>query len=161
MQGTSIAKDVFPDSGHRPRKILDLIHSNICGPMSSTLLTGNLYYNTFIDDSSKKTYIYFVKTKDETLSRFQEFKAIGKNQIGKKIHLLRSDNGGEYTFNSFNSFCKKAKVKRESALPYNTWKNGVAKGKNKSILEIVKSMVHGLDLPMLLWLKNVVLQSTY
>jgi hypothetical protein len=46
---------------------------------------------------SRKTWIYFMKTKDEVFSRFQEFKALVENQTGRKIKVLRSDNGGEYT----------------------------------------------------------------
>jgi hypothetical protein len=64
------AKVAFPSSEHRSRRILDLIHSDVCGPMSLTSLIGNLYYVTFIDDSSRKTWIYFMKTKDEVFNRF-------------------------------------------------------------------------------------------
>jgi transposase InsO family protein len=113
------AKVAFPSSEHRSRGILDLIHSDVCGPMSSTSLTGNLYYVTFIDDSSRKTWIYFMKTKDEVFSKFQEFKALVENQTSRKIKVLRSNNGGEYTSNDFDSFCRKAGIKRELIVPYN------------------------------------------
>jgi hypothetical protein len=72
-------QDCFPSSEHRLRGILDLIHSDVCGPMSSTSLTSNIYYVSFIDDSSRKTWIYFMKTKDEVFNRFQEFKALVEN----------------------------------------------------------------------------------
>jgi hypothetical protein len=74
------AKVAFPSNEHRSRGILDLVHSDACGSMLSTLLIGNIYYVTFIDDSSRKTWIYFMKTKDEVFSRFQEFKALVENQ---------------------------------------------------------------------------------
>jgi transposase InsO family protein len=54
-----------------------------------------------------------------SLTRFQEFKALVENQTGRKIKVLRSDNGGEYTSNDFDSFCKKAGIKRELTVPYN------------------------------------------
>ena len=67
--------------------------------MSSMSLRGYEYYVTFIDDHSRKTWIYFLKSKksEEVLQRFQEFKALVENQTGRKIRVLRSDNGGEYT----------------------------------------------------------------
>ena len=55
-------------------KDVDLIHSDICGPMSSPSLSGYLYCVLFIDDHSRKSWIYFLKAKSETLDRFKEFK---------------------------------------------------------------------------------------
>jgi hypothetical protein len=73
------AKTTFPRSEHRSRGILDLIHSNVYAPMSSTSLIDHIYYVTFIDDSFRNTWIYFMKTKDEVFNRFQEFKALVEN----------------------------------------------------------------------------------
>jgi transposase InsO family protein len=70
---------------------------------------------------------------------------------GKKIKVLRSDNGGEYTSNDFSDFCKEAGIKRELTVPYNPQQNGVAERKNRSIVEVVKEMIHDQNLPMFLW----------
>ena len=59
------ANAAFPRSNHRAKSVLGLIHSNICGPMSVKALSGAEYFLTFIDDHSRKTWIYFPKTKDE------------------------------------------------------------------------------------------------
>ena len=76
---------------------------------------------TFIDDYSRKTWIYSLKSKesDEVLDRFREFRALVENQSGKKIKVLRSDNGGEYTFDGYVDFCSEAGIKREFTVPYN------------------------------------------
>ena len=76
---------------------------------------------TFIDDYSRKTWICFLKSKesDEVLDRFCEFKALVENQSGKKIKVLCSDNGGEYTSGGFVDFCNEARIKREFTVPYN------------------------------------------
>ena len=67
----------------RSYEILDLVHSDECGLMFVASILGSMYYVCFIDDLSLKTCIYFIKTKDEVFSRFQEFKALVENQIGK------------------------------------------------------------------------------
>jgi hypothetical protein len=90
-------KTIFPSSDSRSVGVLDLIRTNVCGPMSRVSLGGCEYYVTFIYDHSRKTWIYFLKTKSEVFKRFQEFKALVENQTGRKIKFLRSDNGGEYT----------------------------------------------------------------
>jgi hypothetical protein len=55
--------------------ILDLVHSDVCGPMPIPFSSGYLYYVTFIDDYSRRTCIFFMKTKDEVFSRLREFRA--------------------------------------------------------------------------------------
>jgi hypothetical protein len=90
-------KTIFPSSDSRAIGILDLIHYDVCGSMSSTSLTGFLYYVVFIDDFSWKSWIFFRKMKEQVFSWFQEFKALVENQKGKKTRVPRTDNGGEYT----------------------------------------------------------------
>jgi hypothetical protein len=69
------AKDTFLSSKSRSKGILDLIHSNVSGSMSVASLQGSSYYVTFIDEFSRKTWIFFMKTKDEVFSQFREFRA--------------------------------------------------------------------------------------
>jgi hypothetical protein len=64
------AKVAFPSSEHRSKEILDLVHSDVCGSMSVESILRSMYYVSFIDDFSRKTWIYFLKTKDEVFSRF-------------------------------------------------------------------------------------------
>ena len=69
--------------------------------MPSSSLNGYVYYVSFIDDFSRKTWIYFLKNKDEVFSKFKEFKALIKKHIEKKIKTFQLDNGGEFTSNEF------------------------------------------------------------
>ena len=68
-------------------------------------LGGYLYYLAFTDDYSRKTWIYFLKKKDEVFTWFRHFKALIENQTEKKIKILRIDNGTEYESNEFHDFC--------------------------------------------------------
>jgi hypothetical protein len=121
-KGCALVKNVkgsFLSNDNRSKEILDLIHLDVCGPMTVASLNGYLYYVLFIDDHSRKTWIYFLKTKDGVLARFQEFKAQVENLTGRKIKVLRPDNGGEYTSKDFNNLCIEAGIKREYTVPYN------------------------------------------
>jgi hypothetical protein len=144
-------KTAFPGSYSRATGILDLIHSNICGPMSSASLSGCLYYVIFIDDFSRKSWIFFMKTKGHVFNWFQEFKALVENQTGRKIRVLRTNNGGEYTSKEFNDFCAGEGIKRELIVPYNPQQNGVAERKNMAIVGAVRAMLHDQGLPLFLW----------
>jgi hypothetical protein len=112
---------------------------------------GYLYYVLFIDDHSRKTWIYFLKTKDGFFAIFQEFKAHVENLTRRRIKVLRSDNGGEYTSKDFSDLCIEAGIKREFTVPYNPRQNGVAERKNRTIIEETKAMIHDKILPMILW----------
>jgi hypothetical protein len=152
--GCALGKNVkgsFLRSDSRSKGILDLIHLDVCGPMTVASLNGYLYYVLFIDDHSWKTWIYFLKTKYGVLVRFQEFKAQVENLIGRRIKVLRSDNGGEYTSRDFNDLCIEVGIKREYIVPYKPQQNGVVEKKNITIIEATKAMIHDHNLPMILW----------
>ena len=101
-----------------------------------------------LDDFSQ---IYFQKSKNETFNKFQEFKALVENQIGKHIRALRTNNGGEFVSHEFDDFCRESRIKRELIVPYNPQQNGVAKIKNRTICEVAKAMMCDHDLPSSLW----------
>jgi len=119
--------------------------------MTPKSLGVHLYYVTFIDDHSRKTRVYLMKTKDEVFSKFQEFKAEVENLTGKRIRIIRSDNGGEYTSKEIIAFGKESWIKRGLIVPYNPEQNGLAEQKNRSIEESVKAMLHDQDLLKFLW----------
>ena len=75
LLGKNVKKS-FSSSIHKSIEIMELIHSDICGPISYPSLIGYLYYVIFIDDYFRKSWIYFIKAKSETFSKIQEFKAL-------------------------------------------------------------------------------------
>jgi hypothetical protein len=149
-QGKNI-ENPFPKRDNKAEGVLELIHSDVCGPMPSSSISGYVYYVSFTDDYSHKTWVYFLKSKDEVFSKFKEFKALIENLSKRKIKILRSDNGGEYTSKEFVNFYKDVGIKRELTTPYNPQQNDVVERKNRTIMEVVKTMIHDQDLPMCLW----------
>lgn len=89
----------------RKENILDLVHSDVCGPMKTRTLGGCLYFVTFIDDCSRKVWVYTLKTKDQVLDVFKQFHALVERQTGKKLKCVRTDNGGEY-IGPFDAYCR-------------------------------------------------------
>jgi hypothetical protein len=77
FKGCALGKNIkkpFPRNNNRSKEILDPIHSYVCGPMPVISLGGSLYYVIFIDDYSRNTWLYLLKTKDKVFNKFQEFK---------------------------------------------------------------------------------------
>ena len=91
------AKKTFPNSKNKAKGILEIVHSDVCGPMSSNSLSEYVYYVSFIDDFSCNTWIYLLKGKSEVFSKFKEYNSLAENQMDRKIKTLWSDNGGYFT----------------------------------------------------------------
>ena len=117
---------IFPSSAKRANKILELVHSDVFGPVPVPSLGKSVYCVSFIDDFSRNTWIYFLRKKSEFFDKFKEFKALVENQAEKKIKVLRTDNGGDFCKKEFEEFCKKCGIARQKTTPYTPQQNGVA-----------------------------------
>ena len=92
-----------------------------------------------------------MQKKDQTFTKFCEFKSLVEKESGKKFKALRSDNGGEYVSQEFKDFCAVKGIKRELMAPHNPQQNGVAKRKNITIVGATRAMLHDQGLPHYLW----------
>ena len=99
-------KFLFADA--RAKEILELIHNDVFGHVPIPSLGWSLYYVIYIDDFYKNTWLYFLKKKSEIFNKFKEFKDLLENQIGNKIKVLRTDNGGEFC--EMEQFCKQCGI---------------------------------------------------
>ncbi|XP_048619882.1 uncharacterized protein LOC125590371 [Brassica napus] len=128
-------KQSFPKAKHVTNGILEYVHSDLWGsPSTPDNLAGPKYFVTFIDDFSKKVWIYFLKTKDEVFSKFREWKAEVETKTEKKVKCLRTDNGLEFCNKQFDDYCKKAGIKRHRTCTYTPQQNGVSERMNRTIL---------------------------
>jgi IS30 family transposase len=132
----------------RASKLLELVHSDVCGPMKTTSRGGARYFVTFIDDFSRKIHVYLLRTKGEVFDKFKEYKALVDNQTDMKIKTFRSNNGGEFVSKKFDNFLHECGIQRQTSAPYTQQQNGVAERANRTIMECVRSMIptQGLDL---------------
>lgn len=87
------SRQPFERSMNKSTEVLELVHPDLCGPMETTSIGGSKYFITFIDDYSRKIFVFIIKSKDEVLEMFKIFKNMCEKQTGKKIKKLRSDNG--------------------------------------------------------------------
>ena len=93
---SKMTKTPFSRTMERATDLLEVIHSDVCGPMSVEASGGYHYFLTFTDDLSRYGYIYLMKHKSETFEKFKEFPSEVENHRNKKIKFLQYDCGGEY-----------------------------------------------------------------
>jgi hypothetical protein len=122
-----------PTSVPRELSPLDLVHSDVCGPMPHQSLGGSSYLVTFIDDATRKVWAYPTRTKDHVFTIFKEWLAMFENQTDRKLKSIRSDNGGEYKSDEFVQFCRERGIRREFTAPHSPEQNDVAKRMNRKI----------------------------
>ena len=159
-------------STSRATRLLELVHSDVLGPIEVPSLGGARYVITFIDDYSKWISHYCMKAKSEALSKFQLFKAYAEKHTHQRLHhlnilqfcesarpnlpaesieLLRSDNGGEYLSNAFKDFLSSNGIHHQLTVAYTPQQNGVSERMNRTLLDLVRSMLHHRNLSKHFW----------
>ena len=130
---------------------LQLVHSDLCGPLLAVPFSGFKYFLTFIDDYSRRTWVYFLKLKSEVFDMFLDYKALVEKQSGQHILKLRFDNGGEYIINKFITFCTEQRVQMQQTIPYTSQQNGVAEINNRTLKEMVNCTLQSKGLSLYFW----------
>src|ERR1044072_6030077 len=95
-------------------------------------------------------WVYLLKAKYEVFSVFKLFKAMVENQSEKKIKVLRTDGGGEFCSHEMEEFCKENGIIHDITAPY-TQHNGVTERRNRTVLNMVRSMLKGKNLSHSFW----------
>ena len=135
-------RDTFPvGNSYIVCRPLEIVHYDICGPMQTSSIGGYNYFLNFIDDYSRKTWVYFLKHKSDAFSCFQQFKALVENQSGHRIKTLRTDRGGEYVSNEFLIFCKTHGIQKKFTVWYTPEQNDVIESTNITIMEMARNMM--------------------
>ena len=134
-------ENIFLGVSYRAKAPLEIVHTDLCGPIQTPSLTGCVYFMTFIDDFSRKTWLYLLKQKSEAFDVFKKFKSMVENESGRTIKILRSDRGGEYKLNEFIEFCDLHGIKRQFTARYTPQQNGVVERKNWTIMDMARSML--------------------
>lgn len=138
-------------SNGKAETYLALVHSDVCGPLSSKSLSGATYFLTFTDDKTRFTWVYFLKNKSDVYEKFQEWKALVERESGNHLKALRTDNGGEYTSSVFKSYLACQGIRHELTIPKTPEQNGVAERLNRTLVESVQSMLSHARLPHKFW----------
>ncbi|CAG4913470.1 unnamed protein product [Colias eurytheme] len=145
----------FKSQGSRSQDLLELVHSDVCGPMETQSLGKARYFVTFLDDYSKKVFVYTMFSKSEVLEKFKDFKNQVENQLNRRIKILRSDNGLEYVNDNFSNFLKGAGIVHQTSTPYTPEQNGTAERMNRTLIEKARCMMLNANLPKVYWAEAI------
>jgi hypothetical protein len=133
MIGKQHRDPIQKKSTWRASQKLQLIHADIYGHISPTSNTKKRHLICFIDDFSRKTWVYFLVEKSEALVTFKYFKISVEKEMDAHIKYLRINRGGEFTSQNFNDFCKENGIKRKLTTIYTPQQNGITERKNREL----------------------------
>lgn len=100
-------------------------------------------------------WVYFLKTKDEALKAFTKFRVQVEKGTEKQIKTFRSDRGGEFMSNEFREYCEGAGIERNYTSPYTPQQNGIVERRNRTVVEMARSCLKEMNLPMKMWAEAV------
>jgi transposase InsO family protein len=133
----------------------EVFHTDVCGPMSVESLGGARYYVLFKDDATSFRFVYFLRHKSDVVEKLKMLDKMVENKCGRRIQVLRSDNGREYQNKSLDHYLKSRGIQRENTAPYTPEQNGRAERDNKTIVQKARTMIHAKSLPLRLWAEAV------
>lgn len=131
------------------------MHTDLNGPMENRSIGDARYILTFIDDHSRKIFVYFLREKSEVFDRFIEFKSMVEKQTGRKLKALRSDNGTEYVNKKFDLYFRKHGIVHQKSVVYTPEQNGIAERANRKLVEKAKCMLFDARLNISFWAEAV------
>ncbi|GJR92194.1 putative ribonuclease H-like domain-containing protein [Tanacetum coccineum] len=134
---------------------LQLLHMDLFGPTSVRSLNHKTYCLVITDDFSRFSWVFFLRTKDETSGILKDFIRQIENQLNQKVKTIRCDNGTEFKNRDFIEFCGSKGIKREYSNARTPQQNGVAERKNMTLIEAARTMLADSFLPNTFWAEAV------
>ncbi|GJX01379.1 putative ribonuclease H-like domain-containing protein [Tanacetum coccineum] len=136
-------------------KPLHMLHMDLFGRINVKCLMKKSYCLVVTDDFSRFSWVFFLATKDETSRILKTFITKIENQLDYKVKVIRSDNGTEFKNSVMNQFYEMKGIKREFSVTRTPQQNGVAERKNRTLIEVARTMLVNSKLPTTFWAKAV------
>jgi transposase InsO family protein len=146
----------------RSGRLLEIVHTDICGPFDSASFGREKYFITFIDDFSRYCYIYLLHKKSQAVDALEVYITEVERQLDRKVKVVRSDRGGEYYGRydglaqcpgPFAKLLEKHGICAQYTMPGTPKQNGVVERRNRTLMDMVRSMLSNFSLPISLWME--------
>ena len=138
----------------RATRRLELIHSDLCGPISTASYGGARYFATFVDDYTRYVWVYPIQFKDEVVDVFKTWQRLVERQTGEKLKILRTDGGREYF--KLKPYFRSVGIRHENSCPRTPQQNGVAERINRTLVEMARSCLSDSNCDLKLWAEAIV-----
>jgi len=136
---------------YRAAGALELVHGDLCGPITPATHGGRKYFILLVDDCSRFMWLQLLTSKSEAAEAIKKFKARAEAESSKKLRVLRTDRGGEFTSMEFAAYCAEEGVVRHHTAPYTPQHNGVVERRNQTVVGMARSMMKAKKMSAEFW----------
>jgi hypothetical protein len=150
-------RGVFPkQSKYRADKALELVHGDLCGPIKPVTPGGRRYFLLLVDDATRYMWVVLLTAKLEASSAIKCIQAAAEKEWGRKLRVLRTDNGGEFTAAEFAAYCTDEGITRHFSATYTPQQNGVVERRNWTVVAMARALLKQRTMPTEFWGEAVV-----
>jgi transposase InsO family protein len=155
-----LRRGVFPkQSKYRADKALELVHDDLCGPIKPATPGGRRYFLLLVDDATRYMWVVLLTVKSEASSDIKRIQAAAEKECGRKLRVLRTDNGGEFTAAEFVAYCADEGISRHFSAPYTPQQNRVMERRNQTVVAKAWALLKHLSCPSILALRCAMMQE--
>jgi transposase InsO family protein len=129
----------------RAARQLELVHADLCGPVTPPTAGGKKLFLLVVDDMSTYMWLVLLATKDEAAAAIVRLQARAEAEVGHKQGTLRTDRGGEFTARAFGEYCAGMGIQRHLTAPYTPQQNGVVERRNQTVLGMARCMLKSMS----------------
>lgn len=133
----------------RAKEVLNLVHTDLAGPIDPISIDGHRFALSFTDDFSSAVFVYFLKSKSDTVCATEKF--LADTAPYGKIKCIRSDNGTEFMSKEYQSLLNKNGIRHETSAPYSPHQNGTAERNWRTLFDMARCMLIESNQPKTLW----------
>lgn len=155
IKGKQSREPFTSSTGDHTNQVLDLLHVDVCGPFPVSSVGGNKYVLVIVDDCSRRTSVYFMKSKGEATDLLKTHIRAAENQTGLVVRRVRTDNGREFVNHRLTSFFKENGILHEKTVPYSPAQNGVSERMNRTLVEAARTLLAESQLPAVFWAEAI------
>jgi transposase InsO family protein len=138
----------FPQqSSFRAKERLELVHGDLCGPVTPATPGWRRYLLLLVDDLSRYIWVVVLSSKGEAVDPIRRSQAVAEVECGCKLRVLLTDNGGEFTVAEFASYCTDEGVQRHYSTSYNPQQNNVVEWRNQTVLGMARALLKQRGMP--------------
>jgi hypothetical protein len=154
-------RGVLPkQSKYHADKALELVHDNLCGLVKPATSSGWRYFLLLVDDATRYMWVVLLTAKSEASSVIKRIQAVVEKECGRKLRVLRTDNGGEFTVAKCATYCADEGITRHFSVPYTLQQNGVVERRNQTVVVMARALLKQWRMPAEFW-GEVVVTAVY
>nr|GEY71087.1 hypothetical protein [Tanacetum cinerariifolium] len=134
---------------------LQLLHMDLCGPMRVASINGKIYVLVIVDDYSRYTWTYFLRSKDETPEVLIDFLRLVQRGSQAQVRIVRTDKGTEILNQTLYAYFAAEGILHQTTVARTPEQNGVLERRNRTLVEAARTMLSAAKVPLFFWAEAI------